>query len=390
MGPGIDIDLEAARLANMQEKQKLLESLNLLPSNVRTGQKRAAAAGEERTRPAQRQRGATSPNPGPSPGLLRTASRASARIAAAAAGGRLSYREDEDTNDAVVDRDTAVGDDDDHGNGSWRRSRNGRGTRSARRSGHHDHLQRTPLAANSSSLTLNTLSSSLSLPTTLPSLLQHYNLWTPSSPLPTQDPETDNYHFVSHPAFRPNKSPLSILLEGAFGGGFFSPWPSRTLGVTLVDDHLSTLPGPWLAQLHPAEKYLTSPSYDAELNRHGRACGQTLAQWEDAGWINFRHDARGWFEWYIRFWLGRRLDDGEDERQVGRWLRCVGPKGRWKRMLLKKYVEMGVRSVFDDDDDDDGDAQTERKVSPVIHQTCLQWGYQVTQADLDDAWGETR
>jgi hypothetical protein len=156
----------------------------------------------------------------------------------------------------------------------------------------------------------------------------------------------------------------------------------------LEDDYLATLPPDWLAQLQPPEKYITSRTYNPELNRHGVQCGQTFSQWEDAGWINFQHDARGWFEWYIRFWLGRRLDDGEDERQVGRWLRCVGPKGRWKRMLLKKYVEMGVRSVFDDEDGDD--AEEERKVSPVIHQTCLHWGYQVTQEDLDEAWQEKR
>jgi len=81
------------------------------------------------------------------------------------------------------------------------------------------------------------------------------------------------------------------------------------------------------------------------------------------------------------------FDDGEDERQVGRWARCVGPKGRWKRMLLKKYVEMGVRSVFDDEEGAE-EEEDERKVSPVMHQTCLHWAYQVTQEDLDQAWQE--
>ncbi len=55
-------------------------------------------------------------------------------------------------------------------------------------------------------------------------------------------------------------------------------------------------------------------------------------------------------------------------------------------MLLKKYVEMGVRSVFDDEDGND--VKDERKVSPVIHQTCAHWAYQVTQDDLDEAWQE--
>ncbi|KIW23173.1 uncharacterized protein PV07_11393 [Cladophialophora immunda] len=363
------IDFEAARLANMQEKQKLLESLNLLTSNVKPGD---LDARETKKPPAKRRRGATSPSP-----ALKPPSRTSARIAAA--GGHVSYNED---TKGPVDIDKAMDDRSSRGT----RTRNTRKARTSRRDHHSDATQR----ASSIPKPLSPL-----LPTDLPSLIQYYNSWTPSAGPPTQDPETQGYHFASHPAFRPNKSPLDILQEGAFGGSFFAPWHSRTLGLTLADDHLATLPAGWLATLQPAEKYITAARYEATLNRHGRACGQTLAQWEAAGWLDFRHDPRGWFEWYIRFWLGRRLDDGEDERQVGRWLRCVGPRGRWRRMLLKKYVEMGVRSVFDDgggDDDDPGagDDQHESTVSPVIHQTCLQWGYQVTQEDLDDAWRERR
>lgn len=203
------------------------------------------------------------------------------------------------------------------------------------------------------------------------------------------------YLFASHPRFTPNKSPLAILQEGAFGGALFSPWRSATLALTLHGDHVRTLPAEWRAQLRPEDRYLTSSRYRAELNKHGVASGQTLAQWEAAGWINFAHDPRGWFEWYIRFWLGRRLADGEDERQVGRWERCVGPRGRWKRLLLKKYVEMGVRSVFDDEDvegegegENEDEREGERMISPVMHQTCLHWAYQVCQEDLDEAWRE--
>ena len=203
--------------------------------------------------------------------------------------------------------------------------------------------QRSPPAMSQVSIPKAVLSD---LPEDLPSLIQHYNSWTPSAPPPTCDPETNAYHFPSHPIFTPNKSPLSILLEGAFGGSYFSPWHSRSLLPTLKDDYLSTLPSDWLSQLQPPEKYMTSPQYNPKLNKHSVQGGQTLSQWEAAGWIDFQHDARGWFEWYIRFWLGRRLDDGEDERQVGRWSRCVGAKGRWKRMLLKKVCPDGRQECF--------------------------------------------
>ncbi|OCT49266.1 putative zn2+-binding protein melusin contains chord domain protein [Cladophialophora carrionii] len=340
------MDLEAQRLRNLQQKQKLLAELNL--NNGATGSDKQADSMEVKPR-AKRRRLDNSTI------VQHVSSRTSARIAAN--GARPSYKEEKNSSNAYAQPRTKK---------------------------QNDREPRRPSPVRSQYS--NPKAISPSLPTDSASLIQYYTSWTPSAAPPTLDPRTNTYHFVSHPSFTPNKSPLSILLEGAFGGAYFSPWRSRTLSVTLEDDYLATLPPDWLAQLQPPEKYITSRTYNAELNRYGVQCGQMLSQWEDAGWINFQHDARGWFEWYIRFWLGRRLDDGEDERQVGRWLRCVGPKGRWKRVLLKKYVEMGIRSVFDDEDDDD--AEDERRVSPVIHQTCLHWGYQVTQEDLNKAWQE--
>ena len=339
------VNFEALRLANLQQKQKLLEQLNLNSRSInRTGN---AEADDGQPRPKIRRLGRSSRiQPPPS--------RTSARIAASST--RVSY--DKETHSGTVTTMTRV-----------KKQKNA----PSRRIPPNREQVSVPRAV------------SLDLPQDLPSLIQHYNSWTPAAPLPTLDPETNAYHFSSHPSFTPNKSPLSILLEGSFGGAYFSPWHSRSLLLTLKDDYLSTLPPDWLSQLQPPEKYVTSPQYNPELNKHGVQGGQTLSQWEDAGWINFWHDARGWFEWYIRFWLGRRLDDGEDERQVGRWARCVGPKGRWKRMLLKKYVETGARSCFDDEEGGNDDGE-EEKISPVIHQTCLHWAYQVTQEDLDEAW----
>jgi hypothetical protein len=354
------MDLETQRLANLAEKQKLLEELNLNhhPSHarVKAGQKPSQSSTVKRRKLND---DTTSAQP-------RLPSRTSARISAS--GTRVSYNEEKHFGDERPEPNKG------------RRSKprllsvSRRGLTSG-----------APPAEDEDSERPQTKTLVSSLPRDLRGLIQHYNSWTPSAPAPMLDPQTNTYHFATHPHFKPNKSPLSILLEGAFGGSYFSPWHSRTLGITLENDHLTTLPDSWLSQLQPPEKYITSATYDPELNKHGVQCGQTFSQWEDAGWMDFQHDPRGWFEWYIRFWLGRRLDDGEDERQVGRWARCVGNKGRWKRMLLKKYVEAGVRSVFDDDDGDE-----ETLVSPVMHQTCLHWAYQVTQEDLDEAWRERR
>ena len=131
------------------------------------------------------------------------------------------------------------------------------------------------------------------------------------------------------------------------------------------------------------ERMLTSSTYDPSVNKYGVACGQSIEEWEAAGWINHEYDVRGWFQWYCRFYMGRRCDD--DERRISRWKKCVGETGRWRRILLKKYVTLGIRSVFAEDEggeDEEGAAE----VSPVVHQTCHHWAWQVRQEALDRFW----
>ncbi|KAK8112307.1 uncharacterized protein PG998_008764 [Apiospora kogelbergensis] len=216
----------------------------------------------------------------------------------------------------------------------------------------------------------------------LEALRAGWTSWTPAAPAPTRDETTGEYRFASHPDFRPNKSPEAILREGAFGGGYFRPLYSARLGATVEGDWRE-LPAAWTAGLDP-DKQLAAPEYDPAANKFGVRCGQSIEAWEAAGWIAHEHDVRGWFQWYCRFWRGRRCADGEDERQVARWKKCVGEAGRWRRILLKRYVQMGVRSVFDDGDDDGERGE----VSPVVHQTCHHWAYEVRQEALDRFWAE--
>lgn len=210
----------------------------------------------------------------------------------------------------------------------------------------------------------------------IPALQASWCSWTPSAPAPTRD-ETGVLHFASHPDFTPNKTPAEVLREGAFGGSYFRPLYSKRLRATISGDH-AELPEGWTAGLD-AGRYLTSRDYDADANKFKVACGQSIEEWEAAGWIDHRFDVRGWFQWYCRFYMGRRC--GDDERQVGRWKRCVGLTGRWRRMLLKKYVAAGVREVWDDGADEDAP-----EVSPVMHQTCHHWAFEVTQDVLDEYW----
>ncbi|RDW65611.1 hypothetical protein BP5796_10303 [Coleophoma crateriformis] len=203
-----------------------------------------------------------------------------------------------------------------------------------------------------------------------------WTAWTPVASTPTRD-EFGTLHFGSHPEFLPNKSPEEIMREGCFGGSYFRPLRSKALGITISDDW-EEIPAAWREGLDVAT-YLTSETYDPEVNKYGVKCGQSIEEWEAAGWIMHEYDVRGWFQWYIRFYLGRRCLD--DERQISRWAKCVGPRGRWRRALLKKYVQMGIRTVGDE-----GDEEEEREVSPVVHQTCHHWAWEVRQDVLDEYW----
>lgn len=66
--------------------------------------------------------------------------------------------------------------------------------------------------------------------------------------------------------------------------------------------------------------------------------------------------------------MGRRSED--DRRQIDRWNKICGPKGRWKRFLIGKIVQKGV--AFDDP-----------VASPVTRQTLLHWAYEINEKDFE-------
>ncbi|KAH8196073.1 hypothetical protein TruAng_009759 [Truncatella angustata] len=208
----------------------------------------------------------------------------------------------------------------------------------------------------------------------LESIRAAWTSWTAVASNPSRDP-AGAYHFESHSDFAPNKSPEEIIREGCFGGSYWRPLYSKHLKTTIEDDW-KELPSDWTDGLD-IERYLTNPEYNPEINKYGVACGQSIEQWEAAGWIDHQYDVRGWFQWYCRFWMGRRCDD--DERQISRWKKCVGESGRWRRTLLKKYIQQGIRSVIDEGDDEDDDRGD---VSPVVHQTCHHWAYEMVWLEL--------
>ncbi|ORY41823.1 hypothetical protein BCR35DRAFT_316445 [Leucosporidium creatinivorum] len=194
--------------------------------------------------------------------------------------------------------------------------------------------------------------------------------YTLTAPEPTRDVRR-TFHFEGYPTFLPNLSPEEILRQGSFGGGFFRAIKSKRSGKELHDDW-EDLPKEWWKGL-PVSTHLTRPEpHDGKVNKWGAKVGQPYEEWEKNGWIVAEHDARGWFQWYCRFFRGRRIGD-EDDRQIGRWDRLAGEaSGRWRRIFYGKYHKAGLREV-------ERDAE---EISKGIRQTLNHWAYEPTTEDL--------
>ena len=176
------------------------------------------------------------------------------------------------------------------------------------------------------------------------------------------------YEFKDYPDFRPNLSPAEVMQMGSFGGGYFRPIYSAVANRD-IDRAWEDIPKSWLKGLD-IRKQVASPVYDVTVNKYGVKCGQTLEQWEENGWIR-EIDPYGWFQWYCRFFQGRRCAD--DERQVARGNACFGPKGRWRKNLVNKILNSGKPLAKAVDDP---------TISPAVRQTLQHWGYKVTLDDL--------
>lgn len=111
-----------------------------------------------------------------------------------------------------------------------------------------------------------------------------------------------------HARFKPELSPRRMLALGVFGGAYFDDHPDCTRpGVP------AEFPEDWFA-----EGVLSDHGFDKALNCFGVAAGQPREVWLEKGWIT-REDPLGWFQWYCRYALGRRLP-GVDDFQIKRWL----------------------------------------------------------------------
>ena len=140
-----------------------------------------------------------------------------------------------------------------------------------------------------------------------------------------------------HVDFKPELTPAEMLKLGVFGGKYLT-------------DCSSEFPSHWFtdAKLSPEKK-------DVSLNYYSVDASQSLLEWQRKGWIH-PQDPRGWFQWYCRYFLGRRTP-AEDTRQIKRWRAFSRHRG-----AVRKYFGRGDWSC--------------RKKQ---RQALLHWAYDSTQ-----------
>ena len=98
--------------------------------------------------------------------------------------------------------------------------------------------------------------------------------------------------------FKPELTPIEMLELGVFGGKYMT-------------DTKSEFPASWFKKAK-----LSSKKKNITLNFYKVDASQSLKEWRKKEWIH-PDDPRGWFQWYCRYYLGRRHED--DDRQIKRW-----------------------------------------------------------------------
>ncbi|MFP4111894.1 MAG: hypothetical protein ACLFUO_02760 [Candidatus Woesearchaeota archaeon] len=100
------------------------------------------------------------------------------------------------------------------------------------------------------------------------------------------------------PEFKPELTPKEMLKLGIFGGKYMT-------------DCKKEFPKDWFKDAKLCHEF-----HDQKLNYFEINASQKLSVWRKKGWI-YHEDPRGWFQWYCRYYRGRRSSD--DQRQIKRW-----------------------------------------------------------------------
>jgi len=124
------------------------------------------------------------------------------------------------------------------------------------------------------------------------------------------------------PGFAPQLTPRQMLELGVFGGKYMT-------------DCRGEFPAGWFRRAK-----LCAERHDPRLNYFGINASQSLAVWRRNGWIH-PQDPRGWFQWYCRYYTGRRTRD--DARQIRRWRAIARHVAAIRKHCEKRDLDCGRR-----------------------------------------------
>jgi hypothetical protein len=120
--------------------------------------------------------------------------------------------------------------------------------------------------------------------------------------------------------FKPELTPKEMLKLGVFGGVY-------------MRDCKKEFPKSWFVSAKFAKG-----KKDPKINYFKVFASQPLKVWIQKGWINFDHDPRGWFQWYCRYYLGRRILE-YDKIQIKRWNAFKRHLGQLKKNCPKRNLK---------------------------------------------------
>ena len=121
--------------------------------------------------------------------------------------------------------------------------------------------------------------------------------------------------------FKPQLSPKEMLEYGVFGGYYFK-------------NDITEYPKSWFKNAK-----INQEKFDINMNYFNIKSGLSIDHWISKGWI-FPEDPIGWFQWYCRYYMGRRIPE-EDFRQIKRWKAIIRHRGAIRKNC-KRY-DLGCR-----------------------------------------------
>lgn len=146
--------------------------------------------------------------------------------------------------------------------------------------------------------------------------------------------------------FYPSYTPFEMLEMGVFGGLY-------------LNSDREEYPVEWFEKA----KLSQIGVQDSNLNYYKVLSGQPLHVWREKGWIHTQ-DPKGWFQWYCRYYRGRRSVD--DQRQIKRW-----------KSFIARHRAQVFKNAFDEFEFNND------KYRPVQKQGLLQWAWDYRQDPKD-------